>query len=126
MSCVTVKVPKAVSPDQDIIFVIIMATKLIIFVCTSNTCRSPIAEQLAKEHLKNNNIEGFEIKSRSISTDYEPEGSPASPEGVEVMRRLYNIDMRAHRSKLITTPDIDAASKVRSTKLLSSIDLAPY
>jgi protein-tyrosine-phosphatase len=66
--------------------------KLILFVCVSNTCRSPMAEYLfrRKINLKNLDEEKFVVSSRSLSTDYEPEGSPASSQGVEVMFTCYH------------------------------------
>lgn len=39
-----------------------METKLIYFVCTSNTCRSPMAEGLAKKYAQENGLP-FEIRS---------------------------------------------------------------
>lgn len=61
--------------------------KLILFVCVSNTCRSPMAEHLFRKKLeaKGWSAENYVVGSRSLSTDYEPEGSPASPQGVEVI-----------------------------------------
>ena len=47
------------------------------FVCTSNTCRSPMAEAIATSIFPN-----IAFESRSLSTDYEPEGSPANPTGM--------------------------------------------
>ncbi len=59
--------------------------KLVLFVCISNTCRSPIAEHLFRRKLAEKFKNGeFEVASRSLSTDYEPEGSPASEQGIQV------------------------------------------
>ncbi len=59
--------------------------KLIIFVCVSNTCRSPMAEYLCRKKLQEAGLsEEYSTCSRSLSTNYEPENSPASPQGVEV------------------------------------------
>ena len=50
-----------------------------IFVCTSNTCRSPMAEQFANAWLDKNNCRGqYCFISRALSNAYEPENSPAS------------------------------------------------
>jgi hypothetical protein len=65
--------------------------KLILFVCVSNTCRSPMAEYLFRRKIDLKKLgEGkFVVGSRSLSTDYEPEGSPASSQGIEVMIFYY-------------------------------------
>jgi protein-tyrosine-phosphatase len=88
-----------------------MAAKLIVFVCTSNTCRSPMAEAFAKRYLEENNLTGrFEVVSRSMSTEYEPVGSPASDYGVVVMRDDYGLDTTQHRSTLISNECAEKAS----------------
>ena len=69
-----------------------MSEKIIIFVCVSNSCRSPMAEQLMRYELKkavdtgDKSLESYRIKSRALSSDYEPEGSPASHQGVTVIQ----------------------------------------
>lgn len=87
-----------------------MATKLIIFVCTSNTCRSPMAEAFAKKWVQDHNLESrFTIVSRSMSTDYEPPNSPASEHGITVMREEFGLDTTSHRSTLICREDAEKA-----------------
>lgn len=62
------------------------ATAVIIFVCVSNTCRSPMAEYLLRNKLEKLGIaDRYVVKSRSLSTDYEPINSPASAQGVQVV-----------------------------------------
>lgn len=88
------------------------STKIIIFVCTSNTCRSPIAEGFAKHWLEKNGVDGFIVESRSLSQDYEPVGSPASAHGVDLMKDIYDIDISRHRSTLLTEDDVLKATYV--------------
>jgi protein-tyrosine-phosphatase len=86
----------------------------IIFVCTSNTCRSPIAEQFAKQYLMSRSINDVRVVSRSLTTDYEPEDSPASEQGVTLLKETYDIDMSSHRSKMLSAEDVAQASVVRA------------
>lgn len=43
-------------------------TQKILFVCDGNTCRSPMAEMIAKDWLKYNNIKGVKVNSCGIAT----------------------------------------------------------
>ena len=91
--------------------------KNLVFVCVSNTCRSPLAEYICRLKLKQKGLEEeFHVKSRSLSTDFEPEGSPASEQGVIVMRNKYDIDMTRHRSTLLTQGDINEAYAIIPVK----------
>ena len=66
-----------------------VSTKLLIFVCVSNTCRSPMAEYLMRNKLETANLgEAYRVISRSLTTAYEPEDSPASYQGVEVRSHI--------------------------------------
>ncbi len=87
---------------------------LIIFVCTSNTCRSPMAEALGHRWVQKQ-VDGnrrFRIISRAICEDYEPEGSPASAQGVQVMNTDYGIDINRHRSRLLRRDEVRAARAI--------------
>jgi len=73
----------------------------LLFVCTGNTCRSPMAEALAR-HLLENALEcsdisrfGFEVQSAGVFAGF---GSPASAEGVTLLRRR-SIDLSGHHSQ---------------------------
>lgn len=71
----------------------------IIFVCSGNTCRSPMAEGLAGRLLD------CEVESYGMSVWG---SSPASQNGVEVMREL-GIDISAHVSRQLTKEIGDTA-----------------
>ena len=65
----------------------------ILFVCTGNTCRSAMAEGLARQLLPEHNI-----SSAGIFAD---NGDGASPAAIEVMREA-GADISAHRSRRVT------------------------
>ncbi len=67
----------------------------VLFVCTGNTCRSPMAEGYLKTL-------GFYCESRGLTAD----GSPVSENSAAVMREI-DIDISAHLSKQITPNDIE-------------------
>jgi L-threonylcarbamoyladenylate synthase len=75
----------------------------IVFVCTGNTCRSPMAEALFKRRLADRlgcvidqlPARGFVVSSAGISAYPD---DPATPESAEVLRDL-GVDLSAHRSR---------------------------
>ena len=44
-----------------------------------------------------------------MSTQYEPPNSPASAQGIKVLKEDFNLNMESHRSKLLTNNDIEDA-----------------
>ena len=68
----------------------------ILFVCSGNTCRSPMAAYLAADMAeKEYPDQGFRFDSAGIATS---DGYPATDNAVEALREL-DIDALAHRSK---------------------------
>lgn len=63
----------------------------VLFVCSGNTCRSPMAEGAAN-HL----LPGIEARSAGLATY---EGMPASPHSQQAMAEI-GIDISNHRSQL--------------------------
>ena len=64
----------------------------VIFVCTGNTCRSPMAEY----YLKSKNLNDVSVKSRGFSG-----GDSANEKSIAVMKEV-GIDISNHISKNIT------------------------
>lgn len=77
--------------------------KNIVFVCTGNTCRSPMAEG----YLKSKKPTGYEIISRGLATD----GSPAAQSSVNVMLEA-GIDITKHISKQMSYADAEKADVI--------------
>ena len=80
----------------------------ICFVCTGNTCRSPMAAALLKNILaKNINLNTDEIEIISAGIQAWP-GDPASVNAVEVMRNVYDIDLSLHTAVRLTPEIIES------------------
>lgn len=75
----------------------------ILFVCTGNTCRSPMAEG----YLRSLNIENINTSSCGLASD----GSPASKNSVLALAEI-GIDIKNHFSKQITEESIAWADKI--------------
>lgn len=74
----------------------------ICFVCTGNTCRSPMAEGFMRYYLEKYKLE-IEIMSRGIMVN---EASPANLQAIEAMT-IYDNDISTHRAKRLKQDEID-------------------
>ena len=75
--------------------------KRLVFVCTGNTCRSPMAEYILKDILSKKNpyvLERYEIISRGIMFI---DGQPPSIDALEILSEKEDINASGHRSKRI-------------------------
>lgn len=70
----------------------------ILFVCTGNTCRSPLAEGIARDELAARGWKHVQVRSAGVAAHA---GSGASAEAVVVAGR-YGIDLAGHRSQPLT------------------------
>lgn len=69
-----------------------MAETTILFICTGNTCRSPLARVLAEEALSGAGLTGWPIRSAGLSAF---PGMPASEEARAVAREA-GLDLSSH------------------------------
>ncbi len=70
----------------------------LLFLCTGNTCRSPLAEAIARDAVAARGWRHVRVQSAGVSA---APGCAASPEGVAVAARA-GIDLSGHRSQPLT------------------------
>lgn len=75
---------------------------MVVFVCTGNTCRSPMAAALATQLIK------AQVVSAGV---YAGDGYPASQNAVQAMADM-GIDIKNHQSTQLTTELLENASLV--------------
>jgi protein-tyrosine phosphatase len=93
-----------------------LAARIVLFVCTGNTCRSPLAEALAKQMLAERlGSTVADLPRRGIwalSAGVSAYGdSPATPEAVAVAGEL-GADLSEHRSRAVNVDLLSAADDV--------------
>ena len=80
----------------------------IVFCCTGNTCRSPIAEYLLRNYVDKHGIEGVDISSFGVQCN---NGISISNDALNVLSDI-GIDASAHLSAVITLREIIDADYV--------------
>ncbi|HEX9936098.1 MAG TPA: low molecular weight protein arginine phosphatase [Longimicrobium sp.] len=79
----------------------------ILFVCTGNTCRSPLAEGIARAEIARRGWKNVEVASAGLAAS---DGGPATAEAVTVAGRA-GIDLQGHRSRRLR-PELAAWADV--------------
>ena len=79
----------------------------ILFVCTGNTCRGPMAEGIFKKILADKGITDIECSSAGI---FAMTGDEVTPNSVKACER-FGVDISTHRARRITEYILDEADK---------------
>lgn len=80
----------------------------LLFVCTGNTCRSPMAEVLARQEAIERGMQDVEVASAGTSAW---DGAPAS-DGALLVALERNLDLTSHRAQALTTELVAAADAI--------------
>jgi len=80
----------------------------ILFVCSGNTCRSPLAEAIARRELEEAGHEGYEVSS--AGTHAEPDGRASS--GSLETARANGLDLEAFVSRPLTPALVEDADLI--------------
>lgn len=75
----------------------------VLFVCTGNTCRSPMAEVLLRKELAKLGVAGIAVASAGIAA------APGSPASTGSRSALQSADLEGHRARQIA-PEIIAGA----------------
>jgi len=82
-------------------------SRRVLFVCTGNTCRSPLAEAMARTIASERNVD---VLFSSAGTSALP-GSPAS-DGSILVGLERSLDLSAHRARALTRELVEDASLI--------------
>lgn len=80
----------------------------LLFVCTGNTCRSPMAEAIARAMIVERGIADVQVSSTGTSAW---DGSPASDAAVLVAME-HGMDITGHRSRVLSREIVEEANLI--------------
>ncbi len=81
----------------------------IVFVCTGNTCRSPMAEAIAKRLIKDKGIEGVQVSSYGLNVN--PFENETDKKAVDALKSL-GIPARKKKSKQLSARVLNSADYI--------------
>lgn len=104
----------------------------LVVICSGNTCRSPMAQAIAKQELSTRlNVPADDLPQLGIHVEsagvYASDGMPASPEALDEMAKV-DIDLSQHRSKHLTREIIQRADLcccMTRTHQRATVDMVP-
>ena len=80
----------------------------VLFVCTGNICRSPLAEAYLKKLLHKGGPPNVRVSSAGI---YAIPGNTTPPEGIETAAQI-GLDLDSHRARPLTPETVDQADLI--------------
>jgi len=80
----------------------------LLFVCTGNTCRSPLAEGIARQTLARRGVQGVTAGSAGTSAW---DGAPAS-DGALLVALEHGIDLGAHEARMLTPAIVEQSDLI--------------
>ena len=81
-----------------------MIEKLLVFVCTGNICRSPMAEYMFRDHIQDTHPDWRVCSAGTLGLNRQP----ASRFAVKALKEI-SIDLKPHRSQPVTRELVDRA-----------------
>lgn len=82
--------------------------KLVLFICTGNTCRSPMAAAIYNKLAQERGLKDIRAESAGLAAF---EGDPASENAVAALREI-GIDISGHRARRVTHRIIEESSEI--------------
>ncbi|MCD8205427.1 MAG: hypothetical protein LUD29_02285 [Clostridia bacterium] len=79
--------------------------KYVLFVCTGNTCRSPMAEAILNSLIKKNKITWWKAKSRGVQAEV---GGTISKNSFDALKEI-GVDPGKFKPKQLTEKDLDSS-----------------
>ena len=80
----------------------------VLLVCTGNTCRSPMAEEMLRQVLRARGVAGVEASSAGTGAW---DGAPVS-EGAYLVALEHGLDLSGHRARLLTRDIVEEADLI--------------
>src|SRR4051812_42355456 len=90
----------------------------LLFVCTANICRSPMADALARRYAEER---GWAVEVRSAGT-HAIAGEPAAPNAVKAVREVGG-DLAVHKSKPMDTELVAWADRILVMEMRHAADI---